>query len=213
MDIESSPSSRPARGPYRKSSVTREAILDAALQVFSQEGYHKGSLRTIAAVVGMTDAGMLHHFRSKNALLAAVLERNDEFAEDVFDFDKASGIAVLEEFVRSSGANTNRPGVVQLYTTLSAEATAESHPARPFFVERYRMMNTRIRNALEDVQRRGGLRSSVSPERGARSFVSQMDGIQLQWLLDPEHVDMGAEINAFYRTYLLADGIDPASLR
>ena len=142
------------RGPYAKSGPTKEAILDAALQVFANDGYRKGSLRAIADAVGMSEAGTLHYFPNKNALLAAVLKHNDEFSDGTFDFDHEIGTAVLEEFIRRVGRNATRPGVTQLYATLSAEATAPDHPARVFFVERYRALYRCLRAAFEDMRAR-----------------------------------------------------------
>jgi ubiquinone biosynthesis protein COQ9 len=61
------------RGPYAKTEEKRRVILDAALEVFAKSGYRSGSIRDIADRVGMSEAGLLHHFPNKSALLAAVL--------------------------------------------------------------------------------------------------------------------------------------------
>ena len=41
----------------------------AALEVFSEAGYHKGSIRDVAERVGLSQAGLLHHYPSKHLLL------------------------------------------------------------------------------------------------------------------------------------------------
>jgi len=54
---------------------TRQAILDAALDLFAERGYFGASLRDIAAVVGVRDSALYNYFSGKddlfNALLAA----------------------------------------------------------------------------------------------------------------------------------------------
>ena len=74
------PRVRKPRGEYAKTSAKRTAILDAALEVFAESGYRSGSLRDVAGKVGMSEAGLLHHFPNKSALLAAVLDRRDRRA-------------------------------------------------------------------------------------------------------------------------------------
>ena len=67
-------------GEYAKSRARRQEIIDAAVEVFATVGYHKGSLRDVADRVGMSQAGLLHHFPSKEHLLQAVLTWRDEDA-------------------------------------------------------------------------------------------------------------------------------------
>lgn len=63
------------RKPHASTAATRERILTAAMSVFANRGYNNGSLLEIADQVGMTHAGVLHYFGSKDNLLTAVLER------------------------------------------------------------------------------------------------------------------------------------------
>jgi len=53
---------------------TRREILDRALELFMEHGYHDTSLADIAAAVGCSKATVLYHFSGKPAVLAAVLE-------------------------------------------------------------------------------------------------------------------------------------------
>lgn len=62
-----------ARGPYAKTPARRAAIVRAARDSFAEKGYAKASLRDIAERAGITHAGLLHHFRNKEELLAEVL--------------------------------------------------------------------------------------------------------------------------------------------
>lgn len=62
--------------------MRRAQILDAALNRFGRDGYRRTSLARVAEDAGITDAGLLHHFRDKQQLLLAVVEywfqRQDE---------------------------------------------------------------------------------------------------------------------------------------
>ncbi|NTW38886.1 MAG: helix-turn-helix transcriptional regulator, partial [Cellulomonadaceae bacterium] len=63
MSTKRVPRSRPATAERRRD------ILEAALEIFGAKGYNKGPLAEIAEQVGMTHAGILHHFGSKDELL------------------------------------------------------------------------------------------------------------------------------------------------
>ncbi len=59
------------------SSTTRERIIDEAMLLFSQHGYAATSVAKIEAAAGLTPGagGIYHHFASKEAVLAAGIER------------------------------------------------------------------------------------------------------------------------------------------
>jgi AcrR family transcriptional regulator len=59
------------------SSTTRERIVDEAMHLFSQHGYAATSIAKIEAAAGLTPGagGIYHHFASKEAVLAAGIER------------------------------------------------------------------------------------------------------------------------------------------
>lgn len=201
-------SGTPTRGPrgrYAKSDITRAAILDAALEVFALGGFRAGSLRDVALRVGMSEAGLLHHFSSKSRLLAAVLDRRDELAEQLVPRRLDDGVSALRALVALARFNASEPGVVELYSTLSAEATSPTHPAHAYFVRRYAEVRARVHVAFEDLERRGLLRSGVSPDAAARATVAIMDGLQVQWLLDRSLMDMGDELEMFFRTLTTAE--------
>lgn len=59
------------------SSATRERIIDQAMSLFSQRGYAATSIAAIEAAAGLTPGagGLYHHFKSKEAVLAAGIDR------------------------------------------------------------------------------------------------------------------------------------------
>jgi AcrR family transcriptional regulator len=170
----------------------RAEILAAALEVFAERGYRAASLAAVAEKVGLTQQGLLHYFPSKDALLIEVLRLRDEIDQQTFT-PHGDGLAMMEKLVAH---NATLPGIVQSFTVLSADSVTENHPAKPFFTERYR----RIREALVDAIRRelgDELPGGLTHEQAAVLLIAVMDGLQLQWLLDPEQVDMSQVFHAF----------------
>lgn len=68
---ESSPMQRHA---YHHGNL-RDALIEAALAIVSQEGLHEVALRDVARRAGVSHAALYHHFKDKSALLAAVAEQ------------------------------------------------------------------------------------------------------------------------------------------
>ncbi|WP_307807424.1 TetR/AcrR family transcriptional regulator [Naasia sp. SYSU D00948] len=202
---EAPPSRRGPRGPYAKSEQTRKSIIDSALSVFAESGYRSGSLRTVADRVGMSEAGLLHHFPSKSALLAAVLEHRDDLTQEQFDFGSGDGRHWLRSLIDLAKYNASTPGVVELFCTLSAEATSPEHPAHQYFAERYDYTRKMARTAFEDLQSRGELRPGVDPASAAKATIALMDGLQIQWLIDRNSVDMAAEVRTYLESLVTGD--------
>lgn len=61
---------RPARIPGDK--ATREKIFDAAVDLFSERGYDRTSVRDIARAVGITESAVYRHYPSKESILGAI---------------------------------------------------------------------------------------------------------------------------------------------
>jgi AcrR family transcriptional regulator len=203
-EVTTAPSAR--AGGYAKGRATREEILDAAMQLFGEVGYHTASLREVASRVGISHPGLLHHFASKAVLLAAVLERRDEIDGELFRADLADGHDYFDGLSMLIERNAARPGIVELFATLSAEATSPDHPAHAYFQDRYRTVVGLSVVEFERWRDEGRLRDGIDPVTAARLTVAVMDGMQIQWLLAadaPEaRPDMAAALRAQFRALL-----------
>ncbi len=166
-------------------------ILATALEVFAESGFRGASIREIAARVGMTDTGVLHHFGGKGKLLLEVVKQKEE--EDAG--------TIRDPYLRDLVArNGNRRGTVRLFTTLSAESTDPEHPAHDHFVDRYAAVRGIVAERLSDESAAGRVPSTIDLDLAARITVAVMDGLQIQWLLDP-NLEMETAYNDFIDRY------------
>ncbi|MFG2311282.1 TetR/AcrR family transcriptional regulator [Streptomyces sp. NPDC048566] len=175
-----------------RSEERRAEIVRAALEVIAERGYRGASLAAVAERVGLTQQGLLHHFPTKEALLVAVLAERDRWDAVPDGAWRADLLLQLVEY------NAMRPGVIQTFAALLGESVTEGHPARAFFTGRY----TAVRASMAAVLRAEygeRLPGGLTPERAAPLLVAVMDGLQYQWLLDPESVDMPAAFGDFLR--------------
>jgi AcrR family transcriptional regulator len=175
--------------PQKKTLERREAVLKAALSVFGARGYNNGALAEIAAQAGMTHAGVLHHFGSKEALLIAVLQyRDGEEVAGVARREQPTGKAFLGHLIDTVRENETRPGVVQAYTVLSAESVTDGHPAQEYFRGRTSTLREKLIGVINESTDFVADQDEVADT--ASAIIAVMDGLQVQWLLDPSAVDM-----------------------
>ncbi len=74
---------RPPR--YAKGLAKREEILTTALDVIARSGYRGTPVRELANAVGLSQAGLLHYFSSKEELFTEILAKRDADNEEAFD--------------------------------------------------------------------------------------------------------------------------------
>jgi AcrR family transcriptional regulator len=180
------------RGAYAKGRERREEILAAANDVFAAQGFHGASLATIATRVGLSEPGLLHHFPSKEHLLLELLTLRHEHDSERVARALADHEAYLDALLGLCRENQGTAGLVRLFTILVGESVDADHPAHEWMVERYRGLRERFVARIEAEQRAGRIASGLDPRALAPQLIAMFDGLQLQWLLDPEAVDLSA---------------------
>ncbi|MEV2276401.1 TetR/AcrR family transcriptional regulator [Nocardiopsis sp. NPDC049922] len=185
---EPEPTPAPTRRGRGRPPATgrRDEILDAALAEFAESGVQGTSLAAVARRVGLSQQGVLHHFPSREALLIAALARRDEV--DVRELDGLDETAAVVELAER---NARRPEVVRLHSLLTAEGLTGDHPASDYVRDRYARVREQLARTLR-AEHGDRLPSGATPDQAAALLTAAMDGIQLQWLYDPDSVDMPA---------------------
>ena len=196
-----------------RGDARREQILYAAMMVFADHGYHRASLAGIAEQVGISQTGLLHHFPTKQRLLTAVLEARDRLDREwlaELDPDSRTGPRLLVNLLRLVDRNRRLGGLVQIYTALAGESVTDDHPARAWFTDRYGRVTASVEAGL--LAGACSLRPGVDCALLAREVVAVMDGLQLQWLLRPDEVDMVATFRDYATRLLRSAALDPEPL-
>jgi hypothetical protein len=83
--------------------------------------------------------------------------------------------------------HTRNRGLLELFIRLTGEATHHGHPARPFIQNRYANLVELLVERLLTAADAGEVAavSRAQAEAEVRSLCAVMDGLEIQWLLDP----------------------------
>ena len=147
----------PRRG-YRKGAERRVQILDEMIRMVAEQGVDASSLRSVAEALGITHAALRHYFPSRDELLLAVY-REHEVREQNSPDRLASAIGDMRDSARR---NREVPGLVQLYTTLAADAVGEGHPSTSDFMrERFARLRSELAVLIQRDQDLGRIRGDL----------------------------------------------------
>lgn len=204
------------RGPGRprgsRSGQTRPQLVAVASEVFAERGFRGASLADVATRAGLTQAGLLHHFGSKADLLAAVLEHRDDI--DAVTLDRLEprqpGFDTLGTLVDLTQMNIARPEIVRLFATMSGEAVNPDHPAHAWLTRHFDLSRDRFAEQIRAGITAGTIRAEAPVDTIVAILIAVMDGLQIQWLLDPR-VDMLAPLRETLDALAARWAIAPAS--
>ena len=171
----------------------RARVLAVATNLVGTKGFNNLSLKELAQECGISDAGVLHHFGSKEGLLLELLRERDREDERVlaqeFPGQQLSETRSVEAILAVLRAivvnNVARPEFVRLFAVLRAEAFVKNHSAHDYFARRDA--------ATLDLFTK--LVAPVVPDAlaTARQVVAAMNGLESQWLLEDLAFDLAAE--------------------
>jgi AcrR family transcriptional regulator len=175
----------PAR-PYAtllaKGEDRRQRILSVAERLLARNGWRNTSLAQIAKEAGVTSAGLLHHFESKEQLLDAVLDARD--ADDEIHADYRSGDLVTE-LSRVPERFNRAPELVGTFTVLLVENIAPDAPLHDRLHKRYRDAVDIIIAIITRGQESGMYREDLDAAGKAVEILAFINGMETLWLLDP----------------------------
>lgn len=165
----------------------RQEILRTAARLFQQQGYDATSMNDVAAALKLSKGGLYHHFQSKDEILFNIMWHAMEITEQRV-------INVVRRIDGSSlaGAEDRLRTLIRLHIQLvlspeDREITVMLHENHPLPPSLRRKINGRkkdyvhfVENLVNDIQRRRGAPSSVTPRAAAFALVGMINWIY-QW--------------------------------
>ncbi len=178
--------------PQKRAQETRQRIVECAYRVFGRLGYGQAAVEDILVEAGISRGAFYHHFASKEELLKALL------SEHTREFDQMTGAVaaassfreVIDRFVAIWIEHfTSDPDFAPLSLEFRVQATREPW-ARDVLAGFHRQVRSLIAGVLRIAQAAGIARTDLDVERAATMLFGLLDGICLEWAVDPDGVDL-----------------------
>ena len=188
----------PRRTQAERTRASREKIIHSAMESFAQNGFRGAKMADIAQAAGLTGPGLLHHFPSKTHLLMEVLKERDRIHKEQTDETlQKNNNDILEVAAELVEQNQATPGIIQLFNLLVAESISPEHPAHGYFKQRYHNGREAWVQIIAQGQAQGDIRSDISADDLGVLLLAMMDGLQVQWLMEPEKIEMARIFRVF----------------
>lgn len=170
---------------------TRQDLLDAALVVFSRDGYAAARLADIAAEAGLTRGAIYHHFENKAALYMALIQRANDEQQAVMQEAIARGgdIADITRRIMVSTLQSLARPTFRRVMALSLFKVADSAELGDL-VQKRRQEAVDLVEGIAGIMAQGvdaGLfRAGLDPHTAARAFLAYQQGLTRLWLANPQ---------------------------
>jgi len=161
-----------------RSEVTRRKIIDAAVGLFNDVGYSNAGLGDIVEHAGLTKGALYHHFSSKEALAAAIIDEGSDILLKTFQSISRSPAPALESMIHGvlvvvEMANTDK--LVRMGAVLLRIFAKFSDLSTTNYGVWLAEMATQVRRA----QSEGDLRAEIDAQKAADFIVSALLGAEL----------------------------------
>lgn len=175
-------------------AASDRALVAAAVGLIADRGYHQTTLAAIGDASGYSRALVTRRFGSKEGLLSVVLDQ----LLSSWRINTAKprvggrvGIPALRAAIDAFLEAVDRhPEAIRAYYALLREA-------REQVVQLHREERDGIARWIRAGQRDGSIRADVDPAAAAAGFLGVIRGTTMQWLLDPEGVDIVATLTEY----------------
>ncbi|MFS6538444.1 TetR family transcriptional regulator [Idiomarina loihiensis] len=194
-----------ARKTKAEAETTRQAILDAAEQVFISKGVARASLEEIARTARVTRGAIYWHFRNKSDLFDAMLERVrlpiSELVDPTANAQTGDLSALRNLCVYALRMLVEDERYFRVYNILFHHTESERG------LKKHAEMAEESIKLMTRIFENHPPHRSLTPSQAARSLHTQMLGIYFDWLRNPGAYDLAREAQILIDT--LFRGICP----
>lgn len=187
----------------RNPVASRESILQAAAELFSQRGYAGVGVDELAARSGVAKTAIYHHFGNKDGLLAAVVERTAAAWIDGIKQSSSEASYPFERLDRAlAGMRTlleEKPWILKLVQILALEVADEKPEIRATLQALFRRATAAIVEGMEEA-----LGAPVpNGDRIGKVVLALLDGIAMGQHVDPERIPLDDAFAELRRVWVL----------
>lgn len=179
-----------ARRTKEEAEKTRQNILDAAFDTFTQKGFMRTTLCDVASAAGVTRGAIYWHFKDKVDLFIALAEeveasaaaRPEDFQEDLVQSLEDLKGEILNYLAHFEG--NDRYAVFYEMVNHKTEYTEELEPVLTRQREIQRGILKKTEGMFAQLKAKGSVRRDLDPGNAALSLIAFVVGLIEIWLSD-----------------------------
>ena len=193
--------------------TTKERILDAALEMFAENGYAGTNMRDLAQSVGLTKSALYKHFQSKEDIWNSLLDEveahySQGFGNAAFSLGELASCEELEGVVLALFDFTVHDRMIILARKILLTEQFRNERARRLAGEYFLGKMAHVFEGVFGMMMEKGLMKRVDPSILAFSFVTPIGALVQLCDREPEHVDWALDrLRAFLAQFLSEYGI------
>ncbi len=179
-------------------------LVDGAITIIAEQGLERLTTKNLAAAIGVTEAALYRHFKSKNDLMRMILSYFEKLSCQVLDDIRISELDPVES-VRRFVLDRYKlfSGKPALARVMFSEEIFTSSPA---FTDHYQKIMHKHKSEVIAYILRGQAEQQIRVNMDAnqifRIVVGSMRFIVMQWNLSGQHFDLEAEGTALLDTII-----------
>lgn len=187
-----------------KLTTRQMELVDSAIRIIAEQGLERLTTKNLAAAIGVTEAALYRHFKSKNDLMRMILSYFEKLSCQVLDDIRTSELDPVESVRRF---------VLDRYKLFSSKPalarvmfSEEIFTSSPAFTDHYQKIMHKHKSEMIAYILRGQAEQQIRVNMDAnqifRIVVGSMRFIVMQWNLSGQHFDLEAEGTALLDTII-----------
>lgn len=178
-----------------------DKILKAATRLINKRGYHGTSIQMIAEKAGVSKAGVLYHFKSKEMLLLSVVKEHVQSGAYelmlIVKEEKFSGMEKLKVFIRHQLKQIAEKG--DTFNIYMSESSHFGKQNRKLYRDSKRMYLTLVKEIIEQAQKENGTPFDKLDSELAAFAILGMCGWAMMWYKNKGRFSIDEISDQFYQ--------------
>ncbi|MGW3040724.1 ScbR family autoregulator-binding transcription factor [Kitasatospora sp. NPDC001159] len=180
---------------------SRQAILEAAAEVFDLHGYDAASTNEILARSGLTRGALYHHFPSKESIATALL---DAHSGALVAPERSTRVQSVIDLTFGFAVQLQRDPVLRASVRLAVEKTSFPLPAHT----PYEQSAAAVRDLLGEAQSQGEILPGLDLDEATTVIIGAFTGLQVMSQVYTNREDLPERVSAMWR-FLLPGMVAP----
>ncbi len=192
----------------KKSSATKEALLQEGMQQLAQNGYHGTGIKKVLDAVNVPKGSFYHYFDSKEAYVAHIIGEYNQKSTQFFDsimaqpdtpaIDKLE--TIYQHLLKQYASADCQKGC--LIGSLAAEIGHSFELCQQAMQQSVDNLQTRMSRLLTQAQQEGSIRSDLQPKEVAELLWSTWEGVLIKMQMDGNVESAERVLNVLFKQLL-----------